>query len=152
MPRLISCAETIPAVLDRTKTQTRRLGWWCDRNGRRLVIPGDHLIVCGKVMGRRADEPIRRLAEVEVTDVRREPLVEITDLDVYAEGCADRVRLWSGYADGPGRYYDERPGDLARWFVGWYCETFRVTTGTEVTVIQWRYLVSHEGPFAEVTS
>ena len=43
MPKLLSCAETEEAVLDRTKTETRRLGWWEDKNGRRLLLPGDRL-------------------------------------------------------------------------------------------------------------
>ena len=138
MPRLISCAETIPAVLDRTKTETRRLGWWLDRNGRRLVLPGDHLIVCGKVMGRRAGEPLRRLAEVEVTNVRREPLRAITPEGVRAEGVADR---WVHAVD-----------RLDACFVRWYCGTFRCRPDTEVTVIEWRYRVSYEGPHAEVAA
>ena len=35
MSRLMSVAFTEQAVRDRTKTVTRRKGWWEDKNGRR---------------------------------------------------------------------------------------------------------------------
>ena len=67
MARLMSVALTEHAVRDRTKTVTHRLGWT-------FLKPGDRLTLCRKVQGRKPGEPLVRLAEVEVVDVRREPL------------------------------------------------------------------------------
>lgn len=75
MSRLMSVAMTTDAVIERRKTVTRRKGWWLDKNGRRLLHEGDTLTLCRKVQGRKPGEPIERLAEVEIVDVRREPLV-----------------------------------------------------------------------------
>lgn len=119
MARLLSVSHTTAQVEARTKTQTRRLGWWTDSRGRRLVVPGDLLWLCRKVMGRAPGEPLDRLALVQVTAVRREPLWLITADDVAAEGFPE----WE-------------PAD----FVEFFCITFRTVPATEVTVIDWRYL------------
>ncbi len=70
----MSVAMTANAVIERRKTVTRRKGWWLDKNGRRLLNVGDTLTLCRKVQGRKAGEPLVRLVDVEVLDVRREPL------------------------------------------------------------------------------
>jgi hypothetical protein len=70
MPRLMSVAFTEQAVVERRKTVTRRKGWL-------MLKPGDRLTLCRKVMGRKKDEPLVRLAEVEVISVRREMLCAI---------------------------------------------------------------------------
>src|SRR5690606_7983375 len=75
MPRLMSVSLTEQAVLERRKTVTRRLGW-------KFLKRGDRLTLCRKVMGRKKGEPLVRLAEVEVVDVRREPLWNISRGDV----------------------------------------------------------------------
>src|SRR5688572_25563863 len=74
MSRLMSVAMTADAVVERRKDVTRRLNWWENKNGRRLLVPGDTLTLCRKVQGRKPGEPIDRLAEVEVVDVRLERL------------------------------------------------------------------------------
>lgn len=79
MPRLMSVAFTEAVVRSRTKTVTRRKGW-------AYLRPGERITLCRKVMGRRPGEPLVRLAEVEVLDVRREPLDAITVADVAREG------------------------------------------------------------------
>jgi hypothetical protein len=79
MPRLMSVAFTEHAVRDRTKTVTRRKGW-------SFLVPGDRLVLCRKVMGRKPGEPLVRVAEVEVVSVRREPLECITAEEVALEG------------------------------------------------------------------
>jgi len=78
MPRLMSFALTRDQILDRSKTVTRRLGW-------AYLKPGDRLTACNKVMGRKG-APLERLAELQVTSIRREPLSEITPADVIREG------------------------------------------------------------------
>jgi len=66
----MSVAVTEDAVRDRTKIVTRRKGWT-------FLRPGDRLTLCRKVMGRKRGEPLVRIADVEVVDVRRELLCAI---------------------------------------------------------------------------
>ena len=121
MSRLLSVSHTKEQVRARTKTQTRRLGWWEDKNGRRLVVPGDTLTPCEKVTGRRKGEPMVRICDVRVTAVRREPLNHIAfhPGDVAAEGFPN----WSPYD-----------------FIAFFCDTFKVPSTRDVTVIEWEYL------------
>lgn len=112
MSRLMSVSLTEQAVRERRKTVTRRKGWT-------FLRPGDRLTLCRKVMGRKPGESLVRIADVEVVDVRREPLTAITREDVAREGFAD----WS-----PLRFAqfftDHMGGDLRQ----------------EVTRIEWRYI------------
>lgn len=114
MPRLMSVALTEEAVRARTKTVTRRMGWL-------MLKPGDQLTLCRKVMGRRKGEPLERIVDVEVVDVRREPLSKIgRDGEVEAEGLGHMTP-------------DE--------FVEFFCSTHKgCTPFSTVTRIEWRYL------------
>lgn len=112
MPRLMSVSLTEQPVRDRTKTVTRRQGW-------EFLRPGDRLTLCRKVMGRKAGEPLVRLAEVEVTSVRLERLDEITDADVAREGFPD----WDAIG-----------------FIDFFREHMRCQPQDTVTRIEWRYL------------
>jgi hypothetical protein len=112
MARLMAVSLTEPQVRDRTKTVTRRVGW-------RMLRAGDQLTLCRKVMGRHG-EPLERIATVEVTSVRREPLAAITAADVTAEGFPQMT-----------------PAE----FVSFFCSTHRGSgPDTEVARIEWRYL------------
>lgn len=110
--RLMSVSLTEAAVIDRTKTVTRRRGW-------KHAKVGEQIQLCRKVMGRKVDEPLVRLAVVEVTSVRRERLDAITDEDVALEGF---------------------PHANAEGFVKFFCHHMQVTADTEITRIEWRYL------------
>lgn len=120
MSRLISFSLTEPQVRDRSKTQTRRLGWLNARVGERLTG-------CRQVMGRRRKdgtvEPLVRITDVEVVSVRRERLDAITPDDVAAEG-------FSGWT----------PAE----FVDFFCRSMKCTPDTEVTVIEFAYLDGDE--------
>jgi hypothetical protein len=128
MSRLMSVALTEQAVVERRKTVTRRLGW-------RFLKPGDRLTLCRKVQGRKQRdgtvEPLVRLAEVEVTDVRRERLWHITDEDVVREGV-DPGLFEEHYTD------SGQPTPMA--WVTWFCEAMNVMPDDEVTRIEWRYV------------
>lgn len=119
MPRLMSCAATEAAVVDRSKDVTRRLGW-------RFIREGDRLTLCRKVMGRRRPdgtvEPLVRLAEVVVESVTFEPLRQIAYRadDVAREGVAGVTT----------------PVE----FIDFYCAAFGCTPDTVVTRIEWSYL------------
>jgi hypothetical protein len=115
----MSVSLTEDQVRARTKNVTRRDGW-------RMVEPGDRLTLCRKVMGRRKGEPLVRIVDVEVVDVRRERLDAITNDDVRREGFPD----WS-----------------TAEFVAFFCQTHKgVQPSSEVTRIEWRYL---DGPVGE---
>lgn len=116
----MSVALTELAVWSRTKTVTRRAGWWTDRNGRRLLLPGQKLTLCRKVMGRKPDEPLVRIVEVDVVDVRREPLDSIDAEDVAREGFAHLT-----------------PAQ----FVAFYIDHMGGKANQEITRIEWEYPV-----------
>ena len=82
MPRNISFAMTTPQIMARSKTVTRRFGWW-------FLKPGDQLCGVKKAMGLKRGEKIERLCLIEVVSVRKEPLCAITQEDVIAEGFPD---------------------------------------------------------------
>jgi hypothetical protein len=113
MARLMSVAFTEAAVRDRSKTVTRRKGW-------ANLEPGDFLTLCRKVMGRKPGEPLVRICDVEVVDVRRERLDAITPDEVAREGF-------------PGM---DPHTFIAEFF--WFAQG--IPADSEVTRIEWRYL------------
>lgn len=113
MTRLMSVSLTEDAVRARTKTVTRRMGWL-------NLTPGTRLTLCRKVMGRKADEPLVRIVDVEVTAVRRERLDAITADEVHAEGFPDMT-----------------PAE----FIGFFCNNHKgCLPRSEITRIEWKYL------------
>lgn len=120
MPRLMSVALTERAVVERRKTVTRRLGWWADKNHRRLLLPGQELWLCRQAMGRKPGEPVERLALVHVTDISRQQLRIANTADEAArEGFPERT--WPE-------------------FVEFFCDRMHCTPETVVTRIEWRYI------------
>ncbi|GLZ34850.1 hypothetical protein Lesp02_70370 [Lentzea sp. NBRC 105346] len=120
MPRLMSVAFTEDAVRNRTKTVTRRKGW-------QFLKPGDRLTLCRKVMGRKPDEPLVRIAEVEVVTVVRERL----DLLVlWFDGYGAREMAKEGF---PGM-------DPAEFVERFFVEAQGIGHSDTVTRIEWRYL------------
>lgn len=139
MSRLMSVSMTTDAVIERRKTVSRRINWWEDKNGRRLLKAGDTLTLCRKVQGRKAGEPIERLAEVEVVEVSREPLHWLLSTGpVYLPKWAAKEMEREGF---PGLPSDEF---VLRYFI----EAQRMTEHDIVTRIEWRYLDDCE-PCAE---
>lgn len=129
MSRLMSVAFTEQAVRDRTKTVTRRKGWWTDKRGNHLVKPGDRITLCRKVMGRKKGEPLERICDVEIVSVRREPLnAMLTDLD-YGFDEIEREGMKSLDVHYPSvfieRYFTDAQG---------------MSVTDDVTRIEWRYL------------
>ena len=92
----MSCSMTVDAVRDRTKTVTRRhVDTWRD------LKPGDRLILIEKGMGLPKGARQVVLAEVEIVDVRVEPILDVLDEDhaTAREGLPemaprDFVRFW----------------------------------------------------------
>lgn len=146
MSRLMSVAMTTAAVIERRKTVTRRVNWWEDKNGRRLLSAGDRITLCRKVQGRKPGEPIDRLVDVEVVTVWREPLMVLTSYDVfvadYSEtGTVDLTReRWEEWRAGE-MVREGFPGMPPIDFVNNY---FVLGQGLDpfahITRIEWRYL------------
>lgn len=126
MSRLMSVAMTADAVVERRKHVTRRKGWWEDKNGRRLLHVGDTLTLCRKVQGRKPGEPIERLAEVEIVEIRREPLRAVSrySLETWPEVVAE------GF---PGMSGDEF---MQRFFI----DAQGIQPDDLITRIEWRYV------------
>ena len=99
MPRNISFALTTKQIRDRTKTVTRRKGW-------KFLKAGDILNACVKCMGLKPGEKIERLCQIEVTDVRVEPLDQMSSDREY--GDADATA--EGFPEMSGRERHDYPG------------------------------------------
>ena len=150
MPRRMSCSMTIDAVRERRKTVTRRKGWWKDKNGRRIIQPGDHLTLCRKVMGRRPGEPLVRLAEVEVVGILRQPLGRLLRSWRAGAGmtCASAMCGWVATDCEHWRAYETLemeaegfPGLATERFVqDYFADAQHVFPDDYVTRIEWRYL------------
>lgn len=81
MPRRMSCSMTVEAVRARRKTVTRRhVDTWKD------LKPGDRLTLIEKGMGLPKGARQVVLAEVEVVDVRVEPIARVDETECEAEG------------------------------------------------------------------
>jgi hypothetical protein len=91
MSRRMSCSMTIDAVTAREKTVTRRhVDTW------RTLKPGDRLTLIEKGRGLKKGEQQVVLAEVEVVDVRVEPITRVLreSRATAAEGLA-HLSPWS---------------------------------------------------------
>lgn len=128
MPRLMSVAYTEAQVLDRTKTVTRRLGW-------RFAEPGQRVVLCRKVMGRKPGEPLHRLVAVELRSVRRESLGLLNGLlDPTEHGLAATYAHDEVAREGfPGM----DPGAFVNRF---FCAAQGIRPDAEVARIRWSYL------------
>ena len=80
--RNISFAMTTKQIENRTKTVTRRLGWWD-------VGPGETLRAIEKGQGLKKGEKVRKLAEICVVYAIPQRLGDITQEDVVLEGFPD---------------------------------------------------------------
>lgn len=127
MSRLMSVALTEDAVVSRRKTVTRRPGW-------SFLRPGDRLTLCRKARGRKPGEPLVRLAEVEVVDVRRERLWDMDPADVAREGVPAHVYARNGHDAAC------RDCGVVSW-TAWYSRVMGLGGDDGyVTRIEWRYL------------
>ncbi len=79
MARNMSFALTTEQFKARTKTVTRRFGWW-------FLKPGDVVRGVEKAMGLKPGEKIKPLGMIRVCSTRSEPLDAITQDDVVREG------------------------------------------------------------------
>jgi len=147
MPRNISFALTTEQFRDRSKTVTRRIGWWKDKNGKRLVKVGDILNGCVKCMGLKPGEKIERLGQIRITDVRREPLDFMETCDGLGERLTDVCEVIIGNTvNYPADYVNIEaakegfPGLTGSEFVKMFCRHMGVDADQMVTRIEFEYL------------
>ena len=89
MPRRMSVSLTLDAVRARTKTVTRRHpDTW------QTLHPGDRLTLIEKGMGLPKGARQVVVAEVEVVDVRVEPIGMVSADEVTREGFGDLLSPW----------------------------------------------------------
>ena len=79
MPRNMSFALTTKQFKAKTKTVTRRLGWW-------FLKSGDIVQGVEKVRGLKKGERVKPLGMIRIVATRAEFLCEITSKDVCREG------------------------------------------------------------------
>jgi hypothetical protein len=116
MARNMSFAMTEAAILARTKTVTRRLGW-------KFLKVGDRIQAVHRTMGFKRGEHPRHLAILRVKNIRSEPLDTISSADVAAEG-----------------YPGMRPAE----FVEKFCMAMNWEPHREVTRIEFEYMEERE--------
>lgn len=78
----MSFAMTTAQVRARTKTVTRRFGWW-------FLRPGDELWAVEKVRGLKKGDKIQRIAMIMVINARPEKLNAITRHECVKEGFVE---------------------------------------------------------------
>ncbi len=119
MPRKISFSLTKPQFRARTKTVTRRTGWWD-------LMPGDILDGCEKAMGLKKGEKVVVLGPIRIISARAELLCALTDNPEYGR---DECRL-EGFPD-------LTPTE----FVAMFCATHqKCDPNTEVNRIEFQYI------------
>ncbi len=82
MPRNMSFTHTTEQIKNRTKTVTRRLGWW-------FLKPGDILNACEKCQGLKKGEKVNKLCQIIIVSVKKIPLDKMTHAECYREGFPD---------------------------------------------------------------
>ncbi len=85
MPRNMSFMLTTRQVKNKTKTVTRRLGWW-------FLKPGEIVNAVEKCQGLKKGEKIKRICQIKIKHVRRERLSDLTLEDIKKEGLPGMSR------------------------------------------------------------
>lgn len=117
--KLISFALTTQAILDQTKTVTRRLGW-------KALKPGAVLQPVRKCMGfKKGEHPEHIGCPIRVTSVRQECLEEMEWLEHYGRREC---------------YSEGFPGRTGKWFVRHFAKAMKCQPGAMVTRIEFEYL------------
>ena len=80
--RNMSFFLTTEQIRDKTKTVTRRFGWW-------NLKMGTIINACVKCQGLKKGEKIEKICRIRILNTRREPLDEITKDECIKEGFPD---------------------------------------------------------------
>lgn len=122
--RRISFNMTVDAVLSRSKTITRRLGWL-------NLKPGERLLAVDRLRSKDA----KVLGVIEMVSVRREKLYDINADDVRREGFDPTANIAKPKR---GRDLDALRGRLG--FINAFCDAMGCAPDAEVTRIEFRYI------------
>lgn len=95
MPRNMSFMLTTEQIRNKTKTVTRRMGWW-------FLKPGDIVNACVKCMGLKKGEKIEKICQIKILSTIKEPVSAIDDEDCIKEGFpdympSDFLRMFCGH-------------------------------------------------------
>lgn len=120
MPRHMSFMLTTQQFRDRTKTVTRRLGWWA-------LKPGDLVMGVEKAQGLKKGEKVKPLGLIRVVSTRAESLNQIGMLDCIEEG-----------------FPQMSPDD----FMEMFCDANKCEASTIVNRIEFEYVGETENPVA----
>ena len=85
--RNMSFSKTTKQAKNRSKTVTRRWGWW-------VLKPGDRVQQVERAMGLKLGERVRKIHVIEIVSSRWDPLSNITQSECVREGFPDRSPLW----------------------------------------------------------
>ena len=77
--RNMSFMLTTEQIRDRTKTVTRRLGWWS-------LKPGDMVMACVQCQGLKRGEKVEHITPIRILNTCSTRLLSITPEDVVREG------------------------------------------------------------------
>ncbi len=112
MPRNMSFMLTTEQVRNKTKTVTRRLGWW-------FLKTGDILNACVKCMGLKKGEKVEKIYQIRIVSTRNEPLYLINQEECRKEGF---------------------PEMAPEKFVGMFCREMKCWNNTIVNRIEFEYI------------
>lgn len=80
--RNMSFSKTTEQARDRSKTVTRRWGWW-------FLKPGDRVQQVEKAMGLKLGEKVKKIHVIEIVSCRSEYLQMVTKSECVREGFPD---------------------------------------------------------------
>ena len=78
--RRMSFAMNIPQFKDRTKTVTRRFGWW-------HLKPGDEVMGVERSMGLKRGQHMVELGVIRVVSVKEIGVRDVDEAELVLEGC-----------------------------------------------------------------
>ena len=110
--RNMAFSMTKDQILNKTKTVTRRLGWW-------FLQPGDRVQAVEKTQGLKKGQKVKPLAVLEIISTRAEPLCDITQEDVLREGFSNME---------------------AKKFIEMFCDKLEVRCDQIVNRIEFKYV------------
>ena len=80
--RNMSFSFTIKQIRNKTKTVTRRLGWY-------FLKPGDIINACVKCQGLKKGEKIEKICQIRILGTKKEHLEKVTLHECIIEGFPD---------------------------------------------------------------
>lgn len=122
--RRMSFGLTTRQMRERSKTVTRRIGWW-------NLKKGEELLAVEKCMGLRKGERQKVLGRIRVTDIVLGPLGGVTDEDAAREGFPDLT---------------------GAEFVEFFCKSMRCSPTQIVARIEFEHLLDAPPPTTPATA